>query len=94
MRMTICPYCGGELEPYAEDVTDERHDLWCDYCAIGFVKPEIVAEEASVCEAPTDPWPDRCPDCGAGDDNHHSFTCPSGLHPDRKHASLCETGEE
>jgi len=24
----------------------------------------------------------RCIHCGAGDDIHHSFTCPTGLHPD------------
>lgn len=26
----------------------------------------------------------RCEHCGAGDDAHHSFTCPTGLHPDRR----------
>ena len=29
-----------------------------------------------------------CPDCGAGDDNHHSWTCKVGLHPDKKHSSV------
>jgi len=24
-----------------------------------------------------------CPHCGAGDDNHHSYTCPTNLHPDK-----------
>lgn len=24
----------------------------------------------------------RCIHCGAGDDIHHSFSCPTGLHPD------------
>lgn len=27
----------------------------------------------------------RCEHCGAGDDNHHAFTCPTMLHPDRRH---------
>ena len=27
-----------------------------------------------------------CPDCGAGDDNHHSWTCKVGLHPDKKYS--------
>ena len=26
----------------------------------------------------------RCYFCGAGDDNHHSFSCPTGLHEDRR----------
>ena len=25
----------------------------------------------------------RCKFCGAGDDAHHSYTCETGLHPDR-----------
>ena len=25
----------------------------------------------------------RCYFCGAGDDNHHSFDCQTGLHPDK-----------
>jgi hypothetical protein len=28
--------------------------------------------------------PDRCEHCGAGDDAHHSYTCPTGKHPDRE----------
>ena len=26
----------------------------------------------------------RCEYCGAGDDAHHSYTCPTGLHADRE----------
>lgn len=26
----------------------------------------------------------RCKYCGAGDSVHHSYTCPTGLHPDRR----------
>lgn len=26
----------------------------------------------------------RCAHCGSGDAAHHSFTCPTGLHPDRR----------
>ena len=26
---------------------------------------------------------DRCKYCGAGDDNHHSFSCPTERHPDK-----------
>lgn len=28
--------------------------------------------------------PEKCKHCGAGDDNHHSYSCPTGLHPDRR----------
>ena len=30
------------------------------------------------------PEDDGCIYCGAGDDIHHSYTCPTGLHPDRR----------
>jgi len=26
----------------------------------------------------------RCIHCGAGNDAHHSYTCPTNLHPDRR----------
>jgi hypothetical protein len=26
----------------------------------------------------------RCIFCGAGDDSHHSFTCETGFHPDKR----------
>jgi len=28
--------------------------------------------------------PERCEYCGAGDDIHHSFSCPTNLHPDKR----------
>ena len=33
-----------------------------------------------------DYWDDagRCKHCGAGDDNHHSFTCPTGKHHNKQ----------
>jgi hypothetical protein len=27
---------------------------------------------------------ERCEYCGAGDDSHHSYTCPTGKHPNRE----------
>ena len=31
-----------------------------------------------------DPCSGRCRYCGAGDNYNHSFSCPTGLHPDRR----------
>lgn len=42
MRFRYCRHCGSEVVPYGDD---ERHDLWCDKCAIGFVRPEIADAE-------------------------------------------------
>ena len=30
-----------------------------------------------------------CEFCGAEDEHHHSFSCPTGLHPDRRERQPC-----
>ena len=30
----------------------------------------------------------RCVHCGAGNDAHHSYACPTNLHPDRRDANI------
>jgi hypothetical protein len=36
----------------------------------------------------------RCIHCGAGNSAHHSYTCPTGLHPDRRDEQSRPAGEE
>jgi hypothetical protein len=39
----------------------------------------------AACSAPSYWGPDgRCVHCGAGNDAHHSYTCPTNMHPDKR----------
>lgn len=41
-------------------------------------------------ETPNDPWgcERRCKHCGAGDDEHHSYSCPTNMHPDKRSSEV------
>jgi hypothetical protein len=54
---------------FEEGTPDENNFVFCPFCG-----DKIVFNR----------WAEdgRCIYCGAGDDNHHSFECPTGLHPD------------
>jgi len=74
----------GEHGEYSISRTDKKPMDFTEVIMVGNVL-ENISIELQRHLTPAAPYGEgRCPHCGAGDDNHHSYTCPTGLHPDRR----------
>lgn len=83
-----CPFCGSKAELVSEGLeyvvrcggTSTCYGSAATGGRYGFEKKDDAVGLWNKRGKPDD---ERCEHCGAGDDNHHSFTCPTNLHPDR-----------
>lgn len=67
---------------YYSEMSDEK--LFDEYTSQVY-KGGIMGKNYWV-HTPNDPWgcEQRCIHCGAGDDDSHSFSCPTNMHPDKR----------
>jgi len=71
----------GDPETSGKYAPEDRDDIHCVELSIQVAKLDTTLAKLKG---------DECPHCGAGDENHHSFTCPTGLHPDQKKSRQAE----
>ena len=65
---------GDGICPYGCDTPNIAKTALVDFGNAEYASQQAVALDAGG----------RCIHCGAGDSAHHSFSCPTGLHPDRR----------
>ena len=72
-------------------IYDDWEDAYSEYCKLtdmdDFVDYAVISlpiQRHTPNKIDTPDGDGRCRFCGAGNDSNHSFTCPTGLHPDRR----------